>query len=65
MEEEGEIVWRRAIVRKRHYLEKKIDDFTAVVCYADGTLDEGFVERYSLSSEGVEWRRLAEAGSEE
>ena len=65
VEEEGEIVWRPAIVRKRHYQEKKVDDFTAVVCYEDGTCDEGFVERYSLQSEGVEWRRVSEGGGED
>ena len=63
VEEDGEVLWRQAVVRKRHYLERTVDDFTAVVCFADGTCDEGFVERYTLSSEGVEWRRLLQQPS--
>ena len=58
VEEEGLIVWRMAIVQRRHYTERKVDEFTAVICFEDGTRDEGFVERYTLCSEGIEWRRM-------
>ena len=51
MDEEGEVSWRSASVRKR-----SVGDFTAVVLYPDGMPDEDFVEKYSVSDEGVEWR---------
>ena len=51
VDEEGEVSWRSASVRKR-----SVGDFTAVVLYPDGMPDEDFVEKYSVSDEGVEWR---------
>jgi len=51
VDEEGEVSWRCASVRKR-----SVGDFTAVVLYPDGMPDEDFVEKYSVSDEGVEWR---------
>ena len=51
VDEEGEVSWRSASVRKR-----SAGDFTAVVLYPDGMPDEDFVEKYSVSDEGVEWR---------
>ena len=59
VEEEGNIEWRLAHVQKRH----SGDDFTAVVCFADGSVDTEFVERYALVSEGVEWRRVTDPDS--
>ena len=53
VDEEGEVSWRSASVRQRSVRD---GSFTAVVLYPDGMPDEDFVEKYSVSDEGVEWR---------
>ena len=51
---EGELEWAKARVLKRLFAT---GEFTAVICYPDGTEDDEFVETYKLDAEGVEWRR--------
>jgi len=55
VEDEGQTEWRRALVQKRNV---PLGEFTAVVCFPDGTPDEEFLETFRLSSEGCEWRRI-------
>ena len=57
VEEEGEVSWRLARVRRRF----KNGDFTAVILFSDGSPDEGFVETFPLSAEGVDWRHAAQS----
>ena len=50
------VEWRPAVVEKRLM---KTSEFSAVVCYPDGTPDHEFVETFRLSTEGAAVARPA------
>ncbi len=60
VEEDGEVEWRHARVYKRL---RTTSEFTAVICFPDGSPDWDFVETFRMDSEFREWRREAHGES--